>query len=156
MNVAPMRWWHIAPAIKLDAELFGPERWSLRMLWNELAQHATRYYLVAEDDGELVGYAGLAAYADEAFIQTIGVRPSHQRRGIGDTLLKALLAQADARAVPAVLLEVRVDNLVAQWLYERHGFAPLRIRKRYYQASGVDALEMRRVRQRLVGTGSSG
>jgi ribosomal-protein-alanine N-acetyltransferase len=144
MILAPMRWWHIAPAIELDAELFGPEQWSIRMLWGELAQPASRHYLIAEDDGEMVGYAGLAAYADEAFIQTIGVRPSHQRRGIGGTLLKALLAEADARAVPAVLLEVRVDNLVAQRLYERNGFSPLRIRKRYYQASGIDALEMRR------------
>jgi ribosomal-protein-alanine N-acetyltransferase len=144
MNLAPMRWWHIAPAIDLDAELFGAEQWSLRMLWGELAQPASRHYLIAEDDGEMIGYAGLAAYADEAFVQTIGVRPTHQRHGIGGTLLKALLAEADARAVPSVLLEVRVDNLVAQRLYERHGFSPLRIRKRYYQASGVDALEMRR------------
>lgn len=144
MILTPMRWWHIAPASELDAELFGPEQWSIRMFWGELAQPASRHYLIAEDHGELVGYGGLAAYADEAFVQTIGVRPSYQRRGIGGTLLKALLAEADARAVPSVLLEVRVDNLVAQRLYERHGFSPLRIRKRYYQASGVDALEMRR------------
>lgn len=144
MNLAPMRWWHIAPAIELDAELFGPEQWSVRMLWNELAQPTTRHYLIADEDGELVGYAGAAIFADEASIQTIGVRPSHQRRGIGNTLLKALLAEVDARSIPSVFLEVRVDNLVAQRLYERHGFTASRIRKRYYQASGVDALEMRR------------
>ena len=144
LNLEPMRWWHIAAAIELDADLFGPEKWSARMMWGELAQPSTRHYLVAMEDATLIAYGGLAAYDDEAFIQTIGVRASHQRRGIGAALLEALLAEADRRTVPAVLLEVRVDNLVAQRLYERHGFTPLRVRKRYYQASGVDALEMRR------------
>jgi ribosomal-protein-alanine N-acetyltransferase len=144
MNLEPMRWWHIEPAIVLDADLFGPEKWSIGMLWSELAQAPTRHYLVALEGDELIGYGGLAALGDEGFIQTIGVRASHQRRGIGAELLTALLAEADRRSVPAVLLEVRVDNLVAQRLYQRHGFTPLRIRKRYYQNSGVDALEMRR------------
>jgi ribosomal-protein-alanine N-acetyltransferase len=140
----PMRWWHIDEAMRLDADLFGPEQWSVRMMWSELAQATTRYYLIAVEDGQLIGYGGLAALGDEGFIQTLGVRTSHQRRGIGGALLSALLAEADRRAVPAVLLEVRVDNLVAQRLYQRAGFTPLRIRKRYYQNSGVDALEMRR------------
>ncbi|HEX3814231.1 MAG TPA: ribosomal protein S18-alanine N-acetyltransferase [Mycobacteriales bacterium] len=144
MKTERMRWWHIEPAIALDADLFGPEQWSVRMLWSELAQAPTRHYLVAVDGAELIGYAGLAALGDEGFIQTIGVRESHQRRGVGAALLEELLAEADGRSVPAVLLEVRVDNLVAQRLYKRNGFEPLRIRKGYYQNSGVDALEMRR------------
>jgi len=143
-----MRWWHIAAAADLDAELFGVERWSAAMIWNELAQADTRYYVVAVDhsaDAELVGYAGLAMFGDEASVQTIGVRASHQRRGVGTALLQALLAEADRRAASAVLLEVATDNEPAQRLYQRHGFVPLRIRRRYYQASGKDAIEMRLV-----------
>ena len=68
MNLMPMRWWHIEDAIALDADLFGPEKWSLRMMWSELAQVYTRYYLVMLDGAELVGYAGLAELGDEASV----------------------------------------------------------------------------------------
>jgi [ribosomal protein S18]-alanine N-acetyltransferase len=144
MKLERMRWWHIPDAVRLDEQLFGDEAWSTRMMWSELAQGASRHYLIAVDDDKIVGYAGLAAFPDEGSIQTIGVRADRQRHGIGTSLLQALLAEADRRRVAHVILEVRADNLDAQRLYAKHGFAPLRIRRGYYQPSGTDAVEMRR------------
>jgi ribosomal-protein-alanine N-acetyltransferase len=113
------------------------------MYRDELARTDTRIYLVAEDGDAVVGYAGLIAYDDEAHVATIGVTTTRQGEGIGALLLDALLAEADRRS-PAVILEVRADNEVAQGLYRRRGFAIIGRRRGYYQPSGADAVVMRR------------
>jgi ribosomal-protein-alanine N-acetyltransferase len=101
--------------------------------------------VVAEDpDGTIVGYAGLAAAAGQADVQTIGVHPDRQGAGIGAALLTELLEEAGRRASEAVFLEVRADNDQARRLYERFGFDRVGLRRRYYQPSGVDAIVMRR------------
>lgn len=135
----------IAPVMALEHALFDDEAWTEGMLRDELGGDG-RCYLVAEVDGVVVGYAGLCVYAEEAFIQTIGVAADQQRRGIGRTLLRALIAEADERDATALLLEVRADNVAAQALYAVHGFVPVGLRKGYYQPSGADAVVMRRER----------
>lgn len=133
------------PAVMgMEEELFAPDTWTAAMYRDELSRTDTRHYLVAEDDGGIVGYAGLIAYDDEAHVATIGVTGARQGEGIGARLLDALLAEADQRAVPVVLLEVRADNETAQGLYRRRGFAEIGRRRGYYQPSGTDAVVMRR------------
>jgi len=141
VELTRMRWWHVAPVLVLEQELFGEETWSAAAFWNELAETDTRYYVVALVAGEVGGYAGLAVVGAEAHVLTIGVTGSAQGRGIGTLLLRDLLATAGGRTV---FLDVRVDNDVAQRLYERHGFVPVGRRRRYYQPSGTDALVMAR------------
>lgn len=137
------RWWHIAEVLPIEEELFGPEKWSPGMFWNELAQR--HYYLVATDDGVVAGYAGLAVVdKSEAWVQNIAVRRDSQRRGVGRQLLEALLAEAGRRQVTQTLLEVAVDNAPAQRLYATYDFEPVGIRRGYYQPSNTDALVMMR------------
>jgi ribosomal-protein-alanine N-acetyltransferase len=132
------RWWHIDEVLAIEDDLFGPERWSPAMFWNELAQR--HFYLVARDGADLVGYAGLAVVGpDEAWVQNIAVRRAVQRRGIGRLLLEALLEEAGHRKV---LLEVAVDNEPAQRLYGTYDFEPVGVRRGYYQPSNTDALVM--------------
>jgi ribosomal-protein-alanine N-acetyltransferase len=138
---------HLAdlPAVMvLEEELFAPDTWTRAMYRDELSRTDTRWYLVAEDDGEVVGYGGLIAYPDEAHVATIGVATARQGEGIGAQLLDALLGEADRRGSPVVLLEVRADNEVAQGLYRRRGFAEIGRRRGYYQPSGADAVVMKR------------
>jgi ribosomal-protein-alanine N-acetyltransferase len=133
------------PAVMvLEEELFAPDTWTAAMYRDELSRTDTRVYLVAEDGDELVGYGGLIAYDDEAHVSTIGVAPGRQGEGIGSLLLDALLAEADRRRSPVVILEVRADNELAQGLYRRRGFAEVGRRRGYYQPSGADAVVMRR------------
>lgn len=140
----PMRWWDIEPVMGLERELFGDEAWTDAMFWSELAERDTRLYLVDEDGGVLTAYGGLCSYAPhEAYIQTIGVTSAAQGRGIGTALLVALLDEARRRGVAHVDLEVKADNVAAQRLYERHGFARIAVRRNYYQPSGTDAIVMR-------------
>jgi len=164
-----MRWWDIEPVLGLERVLFPEDAWSAGLFWSELAHargpDATRRYLVAETPGasgaggapeppgapgpygrprpDLVGYGGLAAVGGTGDIQTIGVLPGHRGSGLGARLLRALLDAAAEHACQEVLLEVRVDNFPAQRLYRRFGFAPVGVRRGYYQPGGVDALVMR-------------
>lgn len=141
IELTRMRWWHIAPVMELEQELFGEESWSAAAYWNELAETRTRHYVVALVGPRLAGYAGLAVFADEAHVLTLGVTGTVQGRGIGTLLLRDLLAAAGPRPV---FLDVRADNAVAQRLYGRHGFVTVGRRRRYYQPSGTDALVMAR------------
>lgn len=140
-----MRWWDIAAVLPLEDELFGAEAWSARSYWSELAQRDSRHYLLVEDaDGGVAAYGGLGFFGDESWILTLGVRRTAQGKGLGTLVLQALLAESDARGVSRCLLEVRVDNPVAQRLYQRHGFTRIGIRKGYYQPSNTDAAVMQR------------
>jgi ribosomal-protein-alanine N-acetyltransferase len=138
-----LRWWHIAEVLPLEDDLFGAEKWSPGMFWNELARR--HFYLVAKEDGELAGYAGLMIMdKTEAWVQNIAVRRQSQRHGVGRQLLEALLAEAGRHGVTQTLLEVAVDNAPAQRLYARYDFEEVGVRRGYYQPSNTDALVMMR------------
>ena len=141
--LTPMRWWHVAAVVPIERELFAPEPWSERLFWSELGQVDTRHYLVALDDGQVVGWAGLCDYPDEAFVQTLAVAPAAQGTGLGARLLVALLEEAARRGQRTVSLEVRADNAPAQRLYARHGFTRTAVRRGYYPG-GVDGLVLTR------------
>ncbi len=127
----------------LEQALFPEDAWSEQMLREELAdQPRTRHYVVAEEAGEIIGYAGLAAAADQADVQTIGVKEDRRGSGVGAALLTELLDEASRRGSVQVFLEVRADNDSARRLYERFGFVRVGLRRRYYQPSGVDAVVM--------------
>ena len=145
MTVAlrPMTRDDLRAVMRLEEELFAPDTWTRSMYLEELGLTDTRWYLVAVDADEVVGYAGLIAYPEEAHIATIGVTAARQGEGIGGALLDALLAEADRRS-PVVLLEVRATDEATQGLYRRRGFQPIGVRPRYYPLSGEDAVVMRR------------
>jgi [ribosomal protein S18]-alanine N-acetyltransferase len=135
----------LAAVLELDAAVFGEDAWSADMLAGELAQQpASRYYVVAEDAGALVGYAGLLAAGGQSDVLTIGVATRWWGRGIGSQLLAVLLAEARRRGCTETFLEVRADNMRAQRLYKWWGFTEIGIRRGYYQPSGTDAIVMRR------------
>ena len=140
----PMRWWHIEPILELEQALFPDAPWTAAGFWSELAGvPATRYYVVAAEGTEIVGYAGLLAVQHEADIQTVAVRGDRQGRGLGAALLSHLLAEADRRACTQVLLEVREDNTSALRLYAGLGFEPIARRRDYY-GPGLNARVLRR------------
>lgn len=127
----------------LEHASFPTDAWSPAMMREELVSpHG--WYVVVEEAGRLVGYAGLRAArgARDADIQTITIAETARGRGRGRALLTALLDEAVRRDVHEVFLEVRADNPVAQTLYASEGFAEVGRRPRYYQPDDVDALVM--------------
>ncbi len=139
-----MTWADLAAVLKLEHELFGEDAWSRQMLEDELAQPENRHYLVADDGGAVIGYAGLLAAGDQADVLTIGVALDRWGEGTGAALLETLIAEAAQRGCSEVFLEVRTDNTRARRLYLRYGFTEIGMRKGYYQPSGADAVVMRR------------
>ena len=138
-----MRWWDVEVLMPLERELFGDTAWTAEMFWSELAHPETRWYVVAEAEEQVLGYAGLLAPGLEADIQTVAVAPEAQGRGVGRELLDALVGQARARSATSLLLEVRADNEPAIKLYTRRGFERIAVRRRYYQPGDIDAWVMR-------------
>ena len=126
------------PAIMaLERASFPTDAWSDAMMREELASpHG--WYVVDEEAGRVIGYAGLRAVrgAKDGDVQTIAIAEASRGRGRGRMLLRALLAQAAARGV-------RADNPVAQALYASEGFIEVGRRPRYYQPDDVDAVVMK-------------
>lgn len=145
-----MRWWDVEVALPIETDVFaGDPPWTAELFWSELAGvPETRWYVVAETDGELCGYAGLLVGDGTADVQTLAVAPRHQRRGLGSMLLDALIAEARTRGARELLLEVRDDNEAALALYGRYGFERLARRRGYYGGGRHDGLVLRR---RLTG-----
>ena len=96
--------------------------------------------------GEIAAGFALALNLGKEFeIVSLGVAPDHQRAGIGAALLFSVCCEAVARAADGVVLEVAVNNAVAQRLYTGHGFIVVGRRRNYYRQAGglVDALILR-------------
>lgn len=112
-----------------------PRPWSPAVFQSELemARRGERHYAVAWRDGQLVGYAGLMFVMGDAHVTNIAVAPERQRSGIATRLMAELAWQAIARDCVALTLEVRLSNTGAQALYRHFGFAPVGVRKNYYE-----------------------
>ncbi len=129
----------------IETSTFPSDAWSPSTMAAELAGPHGHYLVAVADDGVLDGYAGLFAPSgsEQADIQTIAVTPRARRRGLGRTLMGALLDEARRREASEVLLEVRADNPGAHALYAELGFEQIAVRPNYYQPDGVDALILR-------------
>lgn len=95
---------------------------------------------LAKVEGEPVGFALTRAIVDEAELLLIAVVPGHRRGGIGAALLRGVIADAKARGVRQLHLEVRANN-PAVALYAAHGFTQVGTRRRYYRARSGDTFD---------------
>jgi [ribosomal protein S18]-alanine N-acetyltransferase len=156
-QLRPMTAADLPAVLDLEHELFPEDAWNEQMFASELDGRAPgRHYLVAEHNGQIVGYAGLLAPEPDrgggshrrepaqADVLTMAVTTAHWGEGVGSALLTALIAEAARRGCLELFLEVRADNPRAQELYRRHGFTEFGLRRGYYQPSGMDAIVMRR------------
>ena len=101
-------------------------------------------FLVAEDDeGNILGYAGLHVILDEGYIDNIAVEPDARRHGVASALLD-VYCRFGATNLSFLTLEVRASNVPAIRLYEKHGFQQVGLRPGYYQLPREDAVIMTR------------
>ena len=101
--------------------------------------------VVAEDAGVIVGFAIAGIQRRRGIpigrLITIDVREQGRRRGVGQSLMRAIEARLRKAGVEAVILEVAVDNVGAQQFYARHGFGQTGRIPGYYLGR-IDALVM--------------
>ncbi|GAA3544957.1 ribosomal protein S18-alanine N-acetyltransferase [Nocardioides daeguensis] len=130
----------MAAIVALEAASFPLDPWSENLVGEGVSGSLpTVTYLVAERDGAFAGHAVLSVVDVDAELQRIAVPEELRRTGVATALLAAVRAVAAAGGAGRVLLEVREDNTAARRFYERHGFAELGRRPRYYR-DGTDAL----------------
>ena len=116
--------------------------WSRDSFRQEVTRNAVARYLVAEQDGQILGYAGAWIIMDESHITNIAVREDVRGKGLGKKLTKQLLQILSNLGACYATLEVRVSNVRAQNLYKSLGFVSVGKRKRYYEDNNEDAFLM--------------
>lgn len=104
-----------------EAKRFSAERW--RSIASD--EHGLKFFL-ARCNGENVGLIG-GVYADGAYeLVSMWVAPGNRRRGVGSSLVEALLRHAQCEGISSVLLEVSSTNTAACNLYLKFGFKALK------------------------------
>ncbi len=101
-------------------------------------------YLVAENEGQIIGYCGIWTSFETADLCNIAVRTQYRRRGVGNEILKKAFALCHDRRIQQMLLEVRESNNSAISLYKKNGFESINIRKAYYKQPVENAIIMQR------------
>lgn len=139
IDIREMRGEDILAVHEIETLCF-PDPWSVEAFESEMSGRNPCFYLVAEVDGRVAGYAGIWHIVDEGHITNIAVHPDYRRRHLGDLLVANLLKTCGEQGMRAFTLEVRVSNEAAIKLYEKYGFQVAGTRKNYYGTE--DALIM--------------
>ena len=133
---------HVAGVAALEKVCFH-DPWSEASVASEL-NNPLSLWLVAMDDGRVVGYIGSQSVLDGADMMNIAVDPAYRRMGIAEELVNRLVAMLQQKGVICLALEVRISNAPAIALYEKLGFSVVGKRPGYYRHPKEDALIMRK------------
>jgi ribosomal-protein-alanine N-acetyltransferase len=139
VSLRPFVWSDLPLVLKIEQASF-PSPWKSEFFLKELCNPYGRF-LVAEQEGQVIGYICTWLVADEGQILNVAVHPDHRQRGVGRLLVRETLAETCQRRARSVSLEVRKSNLPAITLYEKLGFREVAVRRGYYE-NGEDALLM--------------
>ena len=116
--------------------------WSKKSFEYEVRENDKALYLIAEYNGNVLGYVGLWKILDEGHITNIAVLEPFRKKGIATMMLGKLFELARKESINSFVLEVKKTNDVAIGLYERFGFEKCGLRKGYYKDTDDDALIM--------------
>jgi L-amino acid N-acyltransferase YncA len=95
----------------------------------------THAWLVAEDDGEILGYAYGCPHRERAAYRwatevSVYVDPRHHRRGAGRALYEALFERLAERRYRLALAGIALPNDASVGLHEACGFEPVGVYRR--------------------------
>lgn len=106
--------------------------WNKKVLEEELSSSSSKY-IVAKNDNEIVGFAGIKIVLDEVDIMNIVTKKNYRRQGIGCLLLKNLITISKSLNAKSITLEVNENNSNAIDLYTKYNFQKIGVRKNYYK-----------------------
>jgi ribosomal-protein-alanine N-acetyltransferase len=132
---------HVAQVAQLEKLCFA-DPWSESSITSEL-NNPLSLWLVAGEDGCVLGYIGSQTVMGEADMMNVAVHPEYRRRGIAQALVNGLIDALRCNDVTSLTLEVRATNEPAKRMYEKLGFQQVGVRKNYYRHPREDALILR-------------
>lgn len=144
ISVRKMTLRDIEGVIEVDRDCFSIP-WSRESFIME-CESSLSTYVVAVDEAdesvveEVVGYGGFHMVMDQVEITNIAVLGEYRGKGIGRSILEALIKLAVIGGGKVVNLDVRASNEAAKALYYSYEFKKVGCRKGYYQKPDEDAL----------------
>ncbi len=110
--------------------------------FEQLLEDKNCLYLVAVQEGKVVGCCGVMNILGEGDINNVMVEECCRGQGIAYAMLKELLERGKTFGIDDFTLEVRVSNAPAIHVYEKLGFVSEGIRPRFYEKPVEDAMIM--------------
>ena len=120
---------------RIMGEAFDPrwgEAWTRNQVIGTLAIPGV-WLIMAELAGRPAGFALTRSVLDEAELLLLAVVPEARRRGVGNALLRAVIADCADRKITGLHLEVRAGN-DAMKLYNNADFTKIGERRDYYRS----------------------
>ena len=105
--------------------------WNYNVFKQEILNENSQY-IVAKENNNIVGFAGILIILDKANITNIVTRKTYRNKGIGKLLLKNLIEISKNLNLKSMTLEVNEQNIPAINLYKSFGFENAGLRKKYY------------------------
>ena len=117
-----------------ETEVPGWEDWD--------AGHLAEHRLVAELDGEIVGWVAVVPYSRRAVYRGVGeesvyVAEKARGRGVGRALLQAVIESAGAGGLWTLQAGIFSDNAASLALHRACGFREVGVRERLGQLGGT-------------------
>ena len=106
---------------EIDDDAFEPT-WHEEEAILRLSLHRSGYFIVAEWEGRVVGFAIGTSRAGHGHINRLAVHPQFHGRGVGTRLLAESITYLRHAQARYVTLNTQSDNWASRRLYERFGF----------------------------------
>jgi amino-acid N-acetyltransferase len=85
----------------------------------DVAEHWGHYFVVHEDDGRVVGVAGLEVHGEDGLLRSVAVDPDYRGQGLAASLVEAAMQRARRLRLRSVYLL----TTTARDYFARRGFA---------------------------------
>ena len=119
---------NVLKSAKLGDEVWtGDEKWVEKALWESL-KNETCTVFVAECDHKIVGFIDWLVFpsfwegSSQGLINHLFVHADFQGRGVGASLVEAVVGRADAESIGEMHVSTGWENAKARRFYAKYGF----------------------------------
>lgn len=137
--IVPLEEKYIDDVFLIEKTFFDVE--NKDVIKNTLSSDTLNYYVLLNEQKNVVGFYECSIVLDEAELFDIAVDKSYQGCGLSKIMIDHLLSVCKEKSVRTIFLEVNTNNIKAINLYTKYGFKEYSLRKNYYGDS--DAILMK-------------
>lgn len=132
------------------AEVLEIERSSFEFAWTEedflcCLRQRNCIGMVAEANGEIVGFMIYELHKDKLRILNFAVSPHCRKQGVGAQMVRRLIDKLSQQRRKEIVLDVRESNLAAQLFFRSQNFRAVGVLRNYYEDTTEDAYSMQYV-----------